>query len=285
MMPIVVNRHRLRVDVRLERVNGVAEGRERERAGRRRRGGLRCGGDGGGRAGGSDGRQDGGRSGDEKLASTDHDEPLANTVADRGGAGATLAVIRPCDNVPHQGLVTRTINCPRFKALPASQPLFETGAMHRLTAVLVLLAGVDLSAHELFFRLDAYFVAPGATVTIPVYSGRFVKNENAITRDRLGDLSVTTAAGRRQIDRANWSEKEPMSTLTLKVGDAGTYLVGASIKPKILALDGRAFNDYLKDEGLDTILAARTKTGRLADGSRERYSKYPTFGVGVPVVR
>lgn len=148
--------------------------------------------------------------------------------------------------------------------------------MRRLTAALVLLAGVSLSAHELFFRLDTYFVAPGATVSIPVYSGTFVKNENAITRDRLTDLSVTTSAGRVAIDRAHWSEREPMSTLTLKTGAAGTYLIGAAIKPKMLALDGKAFNDYLKEEGLDAILAARTKSGRLNEGSRERYSKYLT---------
>lgn len=143
-----------------------------------------------------------------------------------------------------------------------------------IPTLIVLLIAIPLSAHELYFRLDNYFVASGSTVTIPVYSGTFVKNENAVTRDRLADLSVTTAAGRTPIDHANWSETEPMSTLTLKTTTAGTLMIGAAIKPRMLALDGKAFNDYLKEEGIDAILAARTKAGRLNEGSRERYSKY-----------
>jgi uncharacterized GH25 family protein len=41
-----------------------------------------------------------------------------------------------------------------------------------------------------------------------------------------------------------------------------------------LKLDGPAFNAYLKEEGLDHVLAARKAQGRLQEGSQERYSKF-----------
>ena len=141
-------------------------------------------------------------------------------------------------------------------------------------AWLALVGGAGLSAHDLFFRLDDYFVARGATMRVAIYSGTFAANENAITRDRLADLSMATSDGRQPIDKAAWSEQEPMSVLTLRAGAEGTIVLGAALRPRVLALDSQAFNDYLKEEGLDEILAARATEHRLTEASRERYSKY-----------
>lgn len=139
---------------------------------------------------------------------------------------------------------------------------------------MTLVAGVGLSAHDLFFRLDDYFVAPNTTVRVSISSGTFAASENAVSRDRLADLSMATSDGRQRIDQAAWSEQEPMSVLTLRASAVGTIVLGAALRPRVLALDGPAFNDYLKEEGLDEILAARATERRLAEASRERYSKY-----------
>jgi uncharacterized GH25 family protein len=149
----------------------------------------------------------------------------------------------------------------------------------RLVHVFVLLSclawpGALLLAHDLFIRPDIFFVKPGGQITAKVFSGTFSKSENAITRDRLADLSIVTPDGRTPIDHTQWTERDPQSTLQVAAGEAGTYLIGAAVHPKLLKLDGPAFNAYLKEEGLETILAARKQQNRLNEGSRERYSKF-----------
>ena len=140
-------------------------------------------------------------------------------------------------------------------------------------AILTALAG-GASAHDLFFRAKSYVLAPRTEAVVDVLSGTFSTSENAIERDRLADLSLVAPRGRVAIDPTGWSEREPQSSLRVTTGDAGTYVLGAAIKPRLLSLPGAEFNAYLKEEGLVEALAARTTAGRLAEPSRERYSKY-----------
>jgi hypothetical protein len=136
-------------------------------------------------------------------------------------------------------------------------------------------AVAQLAAHDLFFRADTFRVPPQATVIVPVLNGTFSTSENAVTRDRLADLSVVGPSGKKELDVAAWAEKAPQSTVRIETQGPGTYVLGAAIKPKILELKGREFNAYLKDEGIDQVLARRKQQGRLQEPSRERYAKYP----------
>lgn len=62
-----------------------------------------------------------------------------------------------------------------------------------LLSILMLVAAAgSLSAHDFFFRLDNYFVAPQSTVKVRALNGTFSSSENSITRDRLRDLSVVS---------------------------------------------------------------------------------------------
>jgi hypothetical protein len=134
---------------------------------------------------------------------------------------------------------------------------------------------VIVGARDLFLRPGRFFVSPHATVVVPVLNGTFSTTENAVSRDRLADLSLVGPAGRQAIDGDAWTEKDPGSTVGVTVAGPGTYVVGAAIKPKMLSLPGPEFNAYLKDEGIDHVLAARKAQGRLQEASHERYSKFP----------
>jgi uncharacterized GH25 family protein len=133
----------------------------------------------------------------------------------------------------------------------------------------------ELAAHDLFFRPDAFRVPPQATVIVPVLNGTFSTSENAVARDRLADISLVGPFGRRSVETAAWSEKDPRSDVRFDTGAPGTYVLGAAIKPKVLELPGKEFNAYLKEEGIDRILASRKEQGRLQEPSKERYAKFP----------
>lgn len=142
-----------------------------------------------------------------------------------------------------------------------------------LTLVGILL-GASATAHDLFFRASTYHVGPRSEAVIDVLSGTFSKSEDAITRDRLADVSLVTPDGRVALEHDRWSEQEPRSTVRVTTGGAGTYVLGAAILPRILSLPGKQFNAYLEEEGLEEALARRKEQNRLQEPSRERYSKY-----------
>ena len=131
-----------------------------------------------------------------------------------------------------------------------------------------------LLAHDLFLKLETYFVPPRTTVRIAVLNGSFTKSEGAVTPDRLRDLSVVGSGGRVALPRASWRPQGDTTWLTLTTGSPGTYVVGASLLPREIALAAKDFNAYLEEDGIPDVLAARTRDGELTKNARERYQKH-----------
>jgi hypothetical protein len=143
-----------------------------------------------------------------------------------------------------------------------------------LLALLLAAAAAPSVAHDLFFRPRPFRPEVYDPVEVRVLSGSFVRSENAIKRERLADLALVGPQGRKALDPALWSEDEPESALSLRFEEPGTYVIGAALHPRPLALPAKEFNAYLAEEGLDDILALRKKQGRLGEGSKERYTKF-----------
>ncbi len=149
----------------------------------------------------------------------------------------------------------------------------------RVILTVSLLVGVTalLNAHDLFIKLDSYFLQPHSRVTIPILNGSFVLSENAIMRDRVTDISVVSAAGRIRIDTTQWAgdtAHADTTFLTIETGAPGTYIIGASTRPRDLGLAAAEFNDYLEHDGVPDVLEARRRDGELDKDVRERYSKH-----------
>lgn len=143
------------------------------------------------------------------------------------------------------------------------------------TVAIVLVVASTLDAHDLFFRARGYFVPVGTDAQVEVYTGTFSKSENAVKRDRPVVLEVVTSSAREAVSRDRWDDTvEPKSVVRLATPSAGTYLLAAFLQPRMLSLPGDEFNAYLKDEGIDEILALRKKQGRLNEASKERYQKF-----------
>ena len=152
--------------------------------------------------------------------------------------------------------------------MPARRSLIIAGA-------LLLLASLA-SAHDLFLKLDTYFLAPGARVRIPILNGTFTKSEGFVSAQRLADISVVSPAGRMRVrgDSALSRGSDSASVLTLAVGDPGTYVVGMATLPREIELRAEDFNAYLAEDGLPDVLEARRRDNELGRGAKERYSKH-----------
>jgi hypothetical protein len=142
-------------------------------------------------------------------------------------------------------------------------------------AALILLFGATaLEAHDLFLRLDSFFVRPESTAKIRVLNGTFSKSENSVDRNRLSDISVVGPRGHFRLDTTLWEAKGDTSRLSVPIGEPGTYLVGASTIPREITLEAKEFNAYLKEDGIPDVLAARRRDGELGAKATERYSKH-----------
>jgi len=107
-----------------------------------------------------------------------------------------------------------------------------------------------------------------------VLNGTFTTSENAVTRDRIADITLVGPGGRQRLDTAAWAATGTRSVLTVRVGSPGTYVVGASLRSRDLTLSGKDFTSYATEEGIDDVLAARRSANTAADSARERYSKH-----------
>ena len=143
-----------------------------------------------------------------------------------------------------------------------------------LAFVLLFGSAAVLAAHDLFLKLDDYIVAPESTVRIHVLNGTFSSSEGSVDRDRVRDISVVTPAGVVTLDTTAWSDRGDTSVLSVRTAGAGTYVVGASVRPRELRLEAKDFNAYLEADGVPDVLAARRRSGELDRPARERYSKH-----------
>ncbi len=154
-----------------------------------------------------------------------------------------------------------------------------------VAGVLLLMASAAL-AHDLFLKLDTYFLEPHARARITVLNGTFAKSEGFVAPERIADISAVSGGGRTRLSAASTWSRGPDSTsvLRLALGDPGTYVVGVSTRPREIELRAEEFNAYLEEDGIPDILQARRRSNEVAQGARERYSKHvkAVFQVGTP---
>ncbi len=133
---------------------------------------------------------------------------------------------------------------------------------------------VAADAHDLFLRPRDFLVKPGSQVDVRVLNGTFASSEAVVTADRLRDLTIVGPEGVSHPDRSTWNGTEKESSWRVRVGETGTYLLGASLLPRTIRLTGAQFNDYLREDGLPDELDARRASGSLEKPAHERYSKH-----------
>ena len=143
-----------------------------------------------------------------------------------------------------------------------------------VTAGLLLMSAVAAAAHDMFVQPARFFADENAEVIVRVLNGTFSKSENSIDRVRVADVSVVSPTGRQRVDTADWSAAGDTSRFTIRTGGAGTYVVGVSTRPNVIALEAKDFNQYLAEDGIPDVLAARRRTGELDRPARERYAKH-----------
>ncbi|MEM7550446.1 MAG: DUF4198 domain-containing protein [Bacteroidota bacterium] len=147
------------------------------------------------------------------------------------------------------------------------------GRFHKL--LYLFLAFMVLCSHDLYIKMETYFLQPNQEATLSLYNGTFEKSENIISRDRMLDASLVTQGERIAINPDQWKDQDSTITqLTFNTSEAGTYIVGVSTKARNIELTADKFNKYLKHDGVLDMLEYRTNNNLLNRDAVESYQKH-----------
>lgn len=136
-----------------------------------------------------------------------------------------------------------------------------------VAAALLLLASIA-TAHDLWIVPSKFKPAAGEIITASLQVGQRMHGEPLARIPPLIDRFVLWRDGVEApvVGRAN---ADPAGTM--RVADKGLQWIVYQSNPYPLSLDAAKFTDYLRDEGLEKIIAARAKSGQSATPSRERF--------------
>ncbi len=144
-----------------------------------------------------------------------------------------------------------------------------------LTVILILFWVRIFFAHDLFLKLETFFLKPNSDVSMSLLNGTFEKSENVITRDRMVDVTIAGPESQRiHPDTSQWRNAGNLTILDFKTGDPGTYVVGVSTAARYIDLSAKDFNEYLVHDGVLDVLEMRKQQDEFEKDAREHYSKH-----------
>lgn len=130
-------------------------------------------------------------------------------------------------------------------------------------------------AHDLFLKLDNYFVAVNDKISVKILNGSFQTSEGAVTFARIRDVSVVSPKGERTNPKeTDFTKDDKTSFLNLQPTEKGNYVVGLSTMTREIDLEAKGFNEYLSHDGIPDTLAERKRDKELNKKVRERYAKH-----------
>ncbi|WP_373517581.1 DUF4198 domain-containing protein [Pricia sp.] len=137
-----------------------------------------------------------------------------------------------------------------------------------------LIAFIVFSSHDMYLKMDTYFLHPDKSATIKLFNGTFDKSENVIDRDRMMDVSLIGNGNRSQVKDAQWSEKDSITVLNFRTGETGTWVAGVSTTSRTIEMTAADFNNYLEHDGVRDMLDNRRNNNKLESDAVEKYSKH-----------
>ena len=139
---------------------------------------------------------------------------------------------------------------------------------------LLICSLILFSSHDMFLKLDTYYLQPNTRASIALYNGTFDASENTIDRERMIDVSLVGNGSRTQVDTNQWVERDLSTILNFNTGNEGTWVAGVSTKARNIELAAEDFNDYLEHDGVMDMLEWRKENDALEEDAVEKYSKH-----------
>lgn len=153
-------------------------------------------------------------------------------------------------------------------------------------AFVFVLAGLlwppTIFAHDTWLVPGNFRPAPGETVRVRlVTSEAFPEGESAVAPARIAQFFVRTTGGTQSVSGYRVESVDLVAEVVARF--SGQAVLVAETKPYAFVLEPAVFNQYLQEEELEAILAARARRGQTDAPGRERYRKIAKAVLCAPV--
>ncbi len=138
----------------------------------------------------------------------------------------------------------------------------------------ILVAFLLFCSHDMYLKMDTYFLQPHSAAAIKLFNGTFDRSENTIDRSRMTDVSLVGHGQRLHVDTNQWQEENMLTVLNFTTGESGTWVAGVSTRPQNIELSAADFNSYLEHDGVWDMLKWRQDNHTLDQDAVEKYSKH-----------
>ena len=136
--------------------------------------------------------------------------------------------------------------------------------------VLIVLSAAAASAHDLWIEPATFLTVPGKVVPLRLRVGQ----------DLLGDPLPRDAAAIDQFVMLAGDARHPIAGVDgadpagiVRVDAEGLMVIGYRSRPAPTVIAADKFNEYLKEEGLDGVVAERARRGQSGTAGRELFSR------------
>ena len=151
------------------------------------------------------------------------------------------------------------------------RPRLQSHAIRAVMAIaLALGAAASLSAHEFWIEPTTFAPAVGTIVGIRARVGDGVLGD-PVPRDPalLEKLIVDAGAGAAPVLGQEGADPAGL----LRIATNGLHVVGYLGKPTPVDIPADTFNTYLRDEGLNDVIAERNRRGTTGTGAHELFTR------------
>lgn len=144
----------------------------------------------------------------------------------------------------------------------------------RALAALALIVAAPLGAHEFWMLPGSFHLPPGQSTTLSLAVGEdFAGEPVAFTPVLVARLRHFSAAGATDV-AARTLPGAVSPGIEVRLPRSGAHLFALDTHPQALTLEPDKFNAYLRQEGLEQVLAARERAGTSAAPARERFRRH-----------
>lgn len=145
------------------------------------------------------------------------------------------------------------------------------------SAIALLLAVVSVwpvLAHEYWLEPDRFFLAPRENADINLFLGEALKVEEVIAyrSSKTSIFRLLSSDGTFDLARNVREEAKPLFSFSAQ--KAGTYMLAMERNWSYISLEPDNFDDYLRADGMEYIIAEREKLGESNKEGKERYSRF-----------
>src|SRR5688572_3434181 len=138
------------------------------------------------------------------------------------------------------------------------------------TLALGLFGSAALLAHDMWIEPATFFPSSGQVVGVKLRVGEDLLGDPiARSASLINEFVVHDSAGRHQVIGREGSDPAGF----IRASMPGLQIIGYRSNASAVDLDAPKFNQYLKEEGLDSVAAARARRNETGKSVRELFSR------------